>query len=141
MARALILGAPAPFQGFVDAEDQGAVATIQVLEQQHQQDTGYLARGPYRPVEHLVVTGIVAVVAASHDAQRRGHGALARGQDRADQQQLGFLPSWAGEQRCEGKENGYNGTGQGEHGWTFPSEVGSGQLTLSLCLLKILRKA
>ena len=36
------LGAPTPFQGFVDAEDQGAVATIQVLEQQHQQDAGYL---------------------------------------------------------------------------------------------------
>ena len=32
------LGAATPFQGLVDAEDQWAVATIQVLEQQHQQD-------------------------------------------------------------------------------------------------------
>ena len=65
-----------------------------------------------RKVE-LVVTSVVAVATAAHDAQRRGHGALARGQDRADQQQLGFLPSWAGEQRCEGKENDYNGIGAG----------------------------
>ena len=78
------LGAPTPFQGFVDAEDQGAVATIavatiEVLEQQHQQDAGYLTGGPHRPIEHLVVTSVVAVATAAHDAQRRGHGALAPG--------------------------------------------------------------
>ena len=132
MARALILAAATPFQGLVDAEDQWAVATIQVLEQQHQQDARCLAGRPHRPVEHLVVAGVVALVAAAHDAQCRRHGALTRGQDRADQQQLGFPPGWARKQRCEGNEQGYNGIGQGEHGWAFPLKVGSGQLTLSL---------
>ena len=126
------LGAATPFQGLVDAEDQWAVATIQVLEQQHQQDARCLAGRPHRPIEHLVVAGVVALVAAAHDAQCRRHGALARGQDRADQQHLGFPPGWAGKQRCEGNEQGYNGIGQGEHGWAFPLKVGSGQLTLSL---------
>ena len=38
-----------------------------------------------------MVAGVVPLVAAAHDAQRRSHGALARGpQDRADQQQLGL---------------------------------------------------
>ena len=35
---------------------------------------------------------------------------MARGQDRADQQQLGFPPGWARKQRCEGNEQGYNGS-------------------------------
>ena len=62
----------------------------------------------------------------------RGHGALTRGQDRAHQQYLGFPPGRVAEQRCEWNEYGYNGIGQGEHGWAFPLKVGSGQLTLSL---------
>ena len=102
-----------------------------MLEQEYQQDVGYPTGRPHRPVEHLVVAGVIPVVAQPHDAERRGHGALARGQDRADQQQLCLPPSWAGEQRCERKENGYNGVGQGEHGRAFPSKVGAGQLTLS----------
>ena len=57
--------------------------------------------------------------------------------DRADQQQLGFPPGWARKQRCEGNEQGYNGIGQGEHGWAFPLKVGSGQLTLSLYFSKL----
>ena len=128
-------GAPTPFQGFPigqcsHAENQGTVAAIQVLKQEQQQDAGRLTRRPHRPIEHLVIAGVVALVAASHDAQRRGHGALSWSQDRTHQQELGFLPGWIGEQRCEGKENGYNGRGQGEHGRAFPSKVGSGQLTL-----------
>ena len=39
------------------------------------------------------------------------------------QQQLSLLPGWVGEQRCEGNENSYNGSGQGEHGWAF-SDIG-----------------
>ena len=66
-----------------------------------------------------MVASVVALVAAAHHTQRRGHGALTRRQDRAQQQQLGFLPGRVGEQHCEGQENGYNGIGQGEHGWTF----------------------
>ena len=104
------------------AEDQRAVAVIQVLEQQHQQDAGYRTGRPHRPIEHLMVAGVVLVVAQSHDPQGRRHGALTRGQDRAHQQHLGFPPGWVGKQRCEGKEQGYNGIGQGEHGWAF-SEI------------------
>ena len=54
----------------------------------------------------LMVAGVVEVVAAAHDAQRRGHGALARGQYRAHQQHLCFFPSPAMEQRGEGMEYG-----------------------------------
>ncbi len=67
-----------------------------------------------------MVAGVVALVAASHDTERRGHGRLSWGQDRADQQELGFLPGRVGEQGCKGKKDGYNGIGQDEHGWTFP---------------------
>ena len=123
-APSLDLGAAPAFQGFVDAENQRAVAPIQVLEQQHQQDVGRLTRRPYRSVQHLMVAGVVALVAAAHDTQRRGDSALTRGQDRAHQQQLGLLPSRVGEQRCEGGEDRCNGVGQGEHGWVFPSKVG-----------------
>ena len=66
-----------------------------------------------------MAAGVVPVVAAAHDPERRGHGALARGQDRAHQQHLCFPPSRPAEQRCEGNEDGYNSIGQGERGWAF----------------------
>ena len=69
-----------------------------------------------------MVAGVVAVIAAAHDPQGRGHGALTRGQDRAHQQHLGFPPGWVGKQRCEGNEYRYNGIGQGKHSWAF-SEI------------------
>ena len=106
------------------AEDQGAIAAIQVLEQQYQQNTRGRTGRPHRPVEHLMVAGEVAVIAATHDPQRRGHRALAWRQYRAHQQHLRFAPGWVAEQRCEGNENGYNGIGQGEHGWTFRRKWG-----------------
>ena len=61
-----------------------------------------------------MIAGVVEVVAAAHDAQRRGHGALARGQYRADQQDLGFQPGLpsaptggrVAKQRGEGMEYG-----------------------------------
>ena len=87
-----------------------------MLEQEYQQDAGYLTGRPHRPIEHLVVAGVVPVVAQSHDTERRGHGALTRGEDCTHQQELCFPPGRVGEQRCEGNENEYNGIGQGEHG-------------------------
>ena len=41
--------ATAPFQGFVDAEDQRTIALVQVLGQQHKQDASRLAGQPHRP--------------------------------------------------------------------------------------------
>ena len=41
--------ATAPFQDFVDAEDQWTIALIQALEQQHEQDASRLAGRPHRP--------------------------------------------------------------------------------------------
>ena len=108
-------GAATAFQGFVDAEDQRAVAPVQVPEQQQQQDAGRLTGRPHRPVEHLVVAGVIVSIAAAHDAERRGHGALSRGQYGADQQQLSLAPGWVGKQPCEGTQYRYNGIGQGEH--------------------------
>ena len=110
------------------AEDQRPVALIQVLEQKYQQDTCHPTGRPHHPIEHLVVAGVVALVAASHDAERRGRGALTRGQDRSHQQELGLLPGRVGEQRGEGKQNGYNGIGQGEHGWAFCEKWGQASL-------------
>ena len=95
------------------AEDQGTVAAIQMLEQQQQQDVCHLTGRPHRPIEHLMITGIVPVITQAHNTERRCHGALAGSQDRAHQQQLCFPPGWAGEQRCEGNKNGYNRVGQG----------------------------
>ena len=115
------LGPTTSFQGFVDAEDQRTVATVQVLEQEHQEDVGHLTGRPRRPIEHLMIPGVVPVVAQSHDTERRCHGALAGSQDRADQQQLCLQvrPGWAGEQRREGNKNRYNRVGQGEHRLAF----------------------
>ena len=104
------------------AEDQRIIALVQVLEQQHEQDACRLAGRPHRPIEHLVVASVVAVVAESHDAPRRDHGALARGQYRADQQDLGFQPGRVAKQRGEGMEYGYNRVGQGEHRLAFFQE-------------------
>ena len=100
--------ATAPFQGFVDAEDQRTIALIQVLEHQHEQDASRLAGRPHRPIEHLMIAGVVEVVAAAPDAPRRGHGALARGQYGAGQQDLGFQPGRGAKQRGEGMSMVYD---------------------------------
>ena len=55
----------APFQGFADAEDQPAIALIQVPEQQHERDASRLKGRPYPPVEILVVAGIAELAAAA----------------------------------------------------------------------------
>ena len=56
---------------------------------------------------------------------------MARGQYRADQQDLGFQPGRAAKQRGEGMEYGYNGIGQGEHVWTFREKWGPASLPCS----------
>ena len=104
------------------AEDQRAIALIQVEDQQSQQDARRLAGRPHRPIEHLMITGVVAVVAQSHDTERRCHGALAGSEYRADQQDLGFQPGRAAKQRGEGMEYGYNRVGQSEHCLAFFDE-------------------
>ena len=71
-----------------------------------------------------MVPSVVVILAAAHDPQGLSHGALARGQDVAHQQQLGFAPRWLAEQRCEWHENGYNGSGQVEHDGTFREKSG-----------------
>ena len=119
------------------AADQGAIPTIKVLEQQHQEDARRCTGRPHRPVEHLMVAGVIAVIAAAHDPQGRGDGALTRGQDRAHQQYLGFPPGRVGKQRCEGNEYGYNGIGQALGRVSIAGPLvrfWSGQLTLSLYL-------
>ena len=68
MPRGFDFRAATPLQGFVDAEDQRTIALVQMLEQQHEQDASRLTGRPHRPIEHLVVASVVAVVAESHDA-------------------------------------------------------------------------
>ena len=74
---------------------------------------------PGRPFEHRMAAGVAPVVAAAYDPERRRHGALARGQDRAYQQHSCFPLSRTAEQRYEGNEYRYNCIGRGEHGWAF----------------------
>jgi len=78
-APGLDLGAATPFQGLVDAEDQGTIAAVEVLKQQQEQNAGCLTGRPHRSVQHLVVAGEVVLVAAAHDPERGSHGALTRG--------------------------------------------------------------
>ena len=59
---------PAAAGGCSTAEDQRTIALVQMLEQQHEQDASRLTGRPHRPIEHLVVASVVAVVAESHDA-------------------------------------------------------------------------
>ncbi len=75
-----------------------------------------------------MVAGIVGVAAEAHDTERRGNLALARGKYCPDQQNLGFEPSPVLEQRCEGKENGYNGIRQGEHRLSYCERWGQASL-------------
>ena len=100
------LGAAAPLHGFVDAEHQRAVALAEVPDQKTQQYVSHLEWRPCRPVEDVIIAGVVAASAQTHDAERRGHGALAGSEDRADQQDLGFPPGRGPKQCCEGIENG-----------------------------------
>ena len=53
-----------------------------------------------------MIAGIVAVIAVAHDAERRGYGARAGSQYRADQPNLDFDPGSAWEPRCQGSEHG-----------------------------------
>ena len=99
-------GAAAPLNGFVDAEHQRAVALAEVLDQKIQQYVSRLERRPRSPVEDVMIAGVIAVAAQTHDAERGRHGALAWSEDRADQQDLGFPPSRGPKQCCEGIENG-----------------------------------
>ena len=78
-----------------------------------------------------MVKSVVAVAAEAHDAQRRSYGALARGQYRAHQQHLCFVPSPAMEQRGEGDEKGHNGVWQSEHGLTCCERWGQDSLPCS----------
>ena len=78
-----------------------------------------------------MAAGVVPVVAAAFDPERRRHGALARDQDRAYQQHLCFPPSRAAEQCCEGNGYRYNCIRRGEHAGHLAT-FGLGQLTRSL---------
>ena len=60
-----------------------------------------------------MIAGVVAVASQTHDAERRGHGALAGSENRADKQDLGLPPGLPSaptggrgpKQCCEGIEN------------------------------------
>ena len=128
------LGAATPFQGFVNAEDQRAVTPIQVLEQQHQQDAGHLARRPNRPLEHLMVADVVPVVAESHDAERRSYGALAWGQYRADQQDFGFGPVGLRNSVAKGLSTGTIALGRVSIAWLFSRRVRPAYRVLTIAI-------
>ena len=105
MPKALICSPPTPLQGLVDAEYQRTIAPVQLEDQQTKQDTGHLQGRPCRPVEHVMVAGVVAIVAQSHDAKGGSHGALAWGQYGTNQQDPSFPPSRAAKKCCEEDEN------------------------------------
>ena len=94
-----------PLQCLVNAEHQGAVALVKMLNQQPQQYPGHQKGRPRGAVEHMMIAGIVAVATQTHDTEGRGHRASAWRQYRANQQDLGFLPGRAPKQCCEGDED------------------------------------
>jgi len=75
----------------VDPEHDGAVRG-QGGDQQAQQQASRHTGIPDDPVEDAMVGGEAAFPAEPRDPQEAGHGALAGGEDGADQQQLGMAP-------------------------------------------------
>lgn len=46
---------------------------VKMLQQQPEQNLGRFQGRPRRPVQHVMVAGVIAVSAEAHDAQRRSH--------------------------------------------------------------------
>jgi hypothetical protein len=61
-------------------------------DQQPKQQAGRRAEVPDRTVEDTMVVGEPPLTAEAGDPQQAGHGALAGGENGADQQQLGMAP-------------------------------------------------
>jgi hypothetical protein len=91
------LAAPA-LDGVVEAEDHRA-ARREGVQQQPQHHTPGRPSAPGGAVQHAMVVGEPPFAAESSDPEDAGHGALARRQDRPDQQHLGVSPAPLEEQR------------------------------------------
>ncbi len=83
----------------VYAKHQGAVAMIEPMYEERQQDTAQPQGRPRGAIENMVVLCEAVIVVKAHDAKSGGDGAFARSQDGADQQYLSFHPGSALEQR------------------------------------------
>jgi hypothetical protein len=75
----------------VDAQQHRA-AWREDGDQEAEQQACRRAGVPRSPVKHPMVVGESPFPAEPRDPQQAGHGALARGEDGADQQQLGVAP-------------------------------------------------
>jgi hypothetical protein len=81
-------------------------------DQEAEQQAGRRAGVPSGPVQDPMIAGEPRLPAEPHDPQEAGHGALAGGEDGADQQQLGATPGpLLREHRRESQDEG------GEAGW------------------------
>src|SRR5207248_1818162 len=70
-------------------------------DQQAQQEARSRQGRPARPIQDAMVVLKAVVVSPPHYAQTRGDGALANGQDGADQKKFGMSPNGFGKQRLE----------------------------------------
>src|SRR3954447_14822515 len=86
------------------------------MDQQAQQQVGALLATPASPAEHAMIIDEVALAAEATDAQDAGHGALAGGQDGADEQHLGMAPGAVAKQRGKGYNDRGEAGGQVQHG-------------------------
>src|SRR5215203_6885452 len=86
------------------------------MVQQAQQQPGARLATPASPAEHAMIIDEVALAAEATDAQDAGHGALARGQDGADEQDLGMAPGAVAKQRRKGYNDRGEAGGQVQHG-------------------------
>jgi hypothetical protein len=94
--------ATAALDRVIDPEHHGA-ARGKGGDQQAEQQAGRRTRTPDGTVENAMVVGEPPFPAEPIDPQQAGHGALAGGENGADQQQLGMAPgSLLQEHRGEG---------------------------------------
>ena len=94
--------AAATLDRVVDAQQHRA-ARGEGGDQEAEQQAGRRTGVPGGAVEHPMVVGEPPLPAEARDPQEAGHGALARGENGADQQQLGMAPcSLLPEHRGEG---------------------------------------
>ena len=86
-----------------------------------------------------MIAGVVSVAAQTHDSERRGHGALAGSENRADKQDLGFPPGRGPKQCAKGLRTSRIPSGRVSIAVPFVRE-GCGDLTLLLSLVYVLYK-
>jgi hypothetical protein len=98
---------PTTFYRIIGPQKDRMTGRRQGRHQQTQQNPTTLERAPFRSIQHPVNIREMGVVRATHHAQDRTDRAFPRGQDRADQQNLGMRPHTFRKQWREDRDQAY----------------------------------